>query len=99
MQIPHLCISFQINNLAPEYLLDILTISNNKNYNLRSIKRKYITLPSQIETYYMKYTCIYYCTRTWNNIHVDIQNSNSLNASNRNYYRKLFEFSFEKVSV
>lgn len=49
-----------LNGMAPSYMTELIILSNNETYNLRSISRKHICLSSIPRTNYLKDTFHYY---------------------------------------
>lgn len=66
-----------LNNLAPMYITDLINLSNNKTYHLRSITNIDITTPYQ-RTNYMKRSFQNRSAAIWNNIPLNIKQSRSV---------------------
>ena len=65
------------NNLAPRYISNLLTFSNNTSYNLRSIDRKDL-VHKKARTNYLKQSFSYNSTLVWNKIPSDLRNVSNL---------------------
>jgi hypothetical protein len=64
--------------MAPTYMTELMTLSDNKIYNLRSRSRKDKVLWTRPKTNYIKETFSYYGMNIWNNIPLNIRNVNNL---------------------
>jgi hypothetical protein len=74
-----------LNNMAPTYMTELMTLSDNKIYNLRSRSRKDIVLWTRPKTNYIKDTFSYYGMNIWNNIPLNIRNANNLKCFKEKY--------------
>ena len=82
-----------INNMAPAYMNELMTISNNKSYNLRSNLRNDIALSNRPRTNYLKDTFSYFSMNIWNSIPLDIRKSKQLKNFKVNYKAHLLQLS------
>lgn len=73
--------------MAPTYMTELMTLSDNKIYNLRSRSRKDIVLWTRPKTNYIKDTFSYYGMNIWNNIPLNIRyvNVNNLKCFKEKY--------------
>ena len=76
------------NNLAPNYILNILTFSNNKSYNLRYIDRKDL-VHHKARTNYMKQSFSYNSTLVWNAIPLELRNISNIYSFKRQLKKHL----------
>ena len=74
-----------LSNKAPSYMTDLMTISNNKIYDLRSSSRKDIALYTIPKTKYVKDTFSYFSMKIWNDIPLNIRNLESLKYFKEQY--------------
>ena len=87
-----------LNNLTPSYIKDLLVISTNSYYSLRSSSNKDIkTLKARTKYYRNSFT--YKSREIWNNIPLNIRNANSFNTFKANYKKLLFNLQSEIVAV
>ena len=81
-----------INNMTPSYMNDVITISKNQSYTLRSQTNNDLTLPYIPRTNYGKNTFTFYGMRVWNELPLEIRNiSNNKTFKNRVKYHLLQE--------
>ena len=81
-----------INQIAPAYLLDILTFSRNEKHNLRSSIHNDLVLQKIPRTNYYKDSFSYYSMKVWNDIPVDIRSVpkiQSFKSKYKNYLLKI----------
>ena len=74
-----------IYKMFPQYMSDLLSISNNKMHSLRSINNKDIVLPHHVRTNYMKDTFLFYSMNIWNKIPPSIRSSVNLKLFKQKY--------------
>ena len=68
-----------LHNLSPKYITNLIPLSVNNNYNLRSSARSDIAHKKH-KTNYLKQSFGYSSRTIWNNIPLDIRNAKSLSA-------------------
>ena len=83
-----------INNLAPSYLLELLSFSQNDKYCLRSSNHHDLVLMKRPRTNLFKDSFNYYSAKIWNTIPVSIRNSSSISMFKNSY--KSFLLSMNK---
>ena len=66
-----------LNKLVPSYITELINITNNSKYNLRSVKNKDI-IYLKPKTNFLKQSFSYSCIKTWNDLPVTIRESKSL---------------------
>ena len=69
-------------NQAPKYLSDLIILTQNENYSLRSMTQEHLALPRP-RTNYLKDTFGYKGASEWNSIPHDIRQSKSINSFKR----------------
>ena len=74
-----------MNNKAPSYLADIVTFSDNKTYQLRSVSNKDLVLQITPRTKYMATSFTNYSKNIWNDIPLNIRTSKTLKTFKGNY--------------
>lgn len=67
-----------INHMAPQYMCEVLTFSQNEKYNLRSTTHNDLTLQSRPHSKYFKDSFGYYSMNIWNSIPSHIRNATSI---------------------
>ena len=80
-----------LNSMAPSYLSDLVTVSNNVSYNLRSKSHRDIVLFSTPRTNYLKDTFKFNGMKIWNSIPYNIRNCNNISSFKTSYKKYLFE--------
>ena len=60
------------NHMAPSYMSDIITVSTNNSYSLRSVLRNDLVLKHKPKTKYIKDSFNHYNMTVWNEIPIDI---------------------------
>ena len=83
-----------LNNMAPSYMTELLKLSCNTAYNLRSKTNKDIVLFSTPRTNYYKDTFEYYGMTTWNSIPISIRNLEKIDSFKSNYKQFLLQKQF-----
>jgi len=78
------------NNMAPSYMTDILSVSKNDHYSLRSVKHNDLVLTKKPKTQCFKNSFSYYSISIWNEIPCNIRNSPSINSLKSLYRNYLF---------
>ena len=78
-----------LNKLVPSYVSDLINITNNSNYNLRSVTNKNI-IYLKPKTNFLKQSFSYSCIKTWNDLPVKIRNSKSLTIFKQSMKAYLF---------
>ena len=78
-----------LNDLTPSYIKELLIISTNSYYSLRSSSHKDIQT-SRARTKYLRNSFTYKSREIWNNIPLEIRNAKSLNVFKANYKKHLF---------
>ena len=78
-----------LNKLVPSYVSDLINITNNSNYNLRSVTNKNI-IYLKPKTNFLKQSFSYSCIKTWNDLPVKIRNSKSLTTFKQSMKAYLF---------
>jgi len=64
-----------LNHMALSYMSDIITVSTNKRYSLRSVLRKDLVLKHKPKTKYIKDSFNYYSMTVWNEIPIKMKNA------------------------
>ena len=67
-----------LNNMAPSYMSEIVSFSENNLYMLRSVTNKDIVLQTRPRTNYMKSSFTYYSRNVWNIIPLEIRESKNI---------------------
>jgi hypothetical protein len=80
-----------INQIAPAYLLDILTFSRNEKHNLRSSIHNDLVLQKIPRTNYYKDSFSYYSMKVWNDIPVDIRSVPKIQSFKSKYKKYLLK--------
>lgn len=80
-------------NLFPDYMSDLLSVSQNENYKLRSSTRRDLILP-KFKTNYMKDTFMYKSSHIWNFLPQNIRQINSLNSFKHNLRTFILKMQF-----
>ena len=78
-----------LNKLVPSYVSDLINITNNSNYNLRSVTNRNI-IYLKPKTNFLKQSFSYSCIKTWNDLPVKIRNSKSLTIFKQSMKAYLF---------
>ena len=84
------------NNLAPTYMKQLLTFSQNEKYNLRSSARTDI-IQLKPKTNYMKDTFNYSSITIWNNIPLEIKQCSTLSSFKKRYKKLLYDIQWESL--
>ena len=79
-----------LHNLAPMYISNLITITENKNYNLRSSSNMDI-IHLKPKTDYLKQSFSYSGMQIWNNIPVHIRLCSTLNSFKSNFRAHLIK--------
>ena len=66
--------------MAPSYMSELVTVSDNNVYMLRSMAHKDIVLQTRPRTNYMKSSFTYYSRIVWNSIPLEIRESKIFNT-------------------
>jgi hypothetical protein len=77
-----------LHNLAPQYLHDLIEITQNTSYNLRSNSMQYLVHP-KLNTEFMKKTFSYSGMIIWNEVPISIKILNNLNLFKKAYKQHL----------
>jgi len=76
-----------LNHMSPSYMSDIITVSTNNSYSLRSVLRYDLVLKHKHKTKYIKDSFNYYSMTVWNEIPIEIGNSANI-KSFKLFYKK-----------
>ena len=78
-----------LHNLTPKYITDLVKISQNNHYVLRSVARRELT-HVRPKTNYLSRAFSYSAMKLWNSIPVDIRNAKNLHGFKLKVNRYLF---------
>jgi len=79
-----------LNGLAPIYINDLLTLSSNERYQLRSFTKTNLTIPKS-KTNFLKKVFSHTACKVWNEIPVTIGSTSSVSTFQRNLKQYLLE--------
>jgi len=66
--------------MAPSYMSNIITVSTNNSYSLRSVLRNDLVLKHKPKTKYIKDSFNYFSMTVWNKIQIEIRNAANIKS-------------------